>query len=82
MPLEKEPKSSRTRVTPPLRPPAPTLNYFNATVAKEVARRERKIRIRRAFHVIGNGLAVMLFLLLCLLWKFGFTLAKMFYGNH
>lgn len=72
--MKKEPKS--------FQPPAPTLNYFNPVVAKKIASRERKIKVIRVITIIGRGLTFLLFIMACLLWKFGFSLAKLIYGGH
>ena len=73
------PKSGERRA---FRPPTQPLSYFNPSVAKEIARRERKLRIRLVLNYVGNGLAVAFVVTLCLLWRFGFTIMRLLFGKH
>ena len=63
-------------VRPPSSPP-PQLDYHNPAHDKEVARRWRRLRVRRAIDILADLLLLLILMALLLIWRFHGTLMRL-----
>jgi hypothetical protein len=80
--MAEDPSPPKVRARVSARLPAQALNYHNPNVARQVARRERKLRIARVINIIGNALTILLIVSFFVFWRFKTIFLRMLLRHH